>query len=170
MTDSDIFCKVCALYLLDKSSLPLSNGHICEFFVSGNYTDYFHAVSVINSLGEFGLIDSFSTHNVTTHVINDEGKRSLLAMMDRITPEVRSQVEIYLSQNEIAFKEARSLSSNYYKHIGGGFTVHLKSTEEDMVIMDLSFHVGSEVVAKSICTEWKNNYEAVYERLMDSVM
>lgn len=167
MANSDILLKVIALYLLDRAKGALSNAHICEFFVSGNYTDYFSTLALINELSENGLINTNESHNTTSYDITDSGKETLLALKDKVGPTVREEIDNFLKQNEIAFRKTRELKSYYDKSSYGGYIVTLKALDENKPIIDINFHVGSEILAKSICTNWKNNYEKVYEAIMD---
>lgn len=170
MVNTDILYKVIALYILNKSAIPLKNSAICEFFVNKNYTDYFTALSIINNLGESGLIDTKTSNNVTTHTINEKGRSTLEPMLDRLSAETKSEVEEYLSINHVEFKRSKDLYANYDTSGFGGFMVHLVANEDNKPIIDLNFHVGSEVQAKSICTNWRNNYEAVFDFLMENLL
>lgn len=169
MANSDVLFKVIALYLLDKAGGALSNAQICEFFVSKNYTDYFSTLSVIGDLINSKLIDADESHNTTIYTVNEGGLETLSALKERISSATRLEVEEYLKTNEISFKETRDVKSYYDKSSMGGFVVNLKLLEENLTLLDINLHVGSEVQAKSICTNWKNNYEKVYESLMDLV-
>lgn len=169
MANSDVLFKVIALYLLNRAGGSLSNAHICEFFVSKNYTDYFSTLSVIGDLGNSGLIDTDETHNTTVYTINESGMETLSALKDKLSTTTKEEVEEYLKANEISLKETKELKSYYDKASMGGFVVTLKLLEENVTLLDVNLHVGSEIQAKSICTNWKNNYEKVYESLMDLV-
>lgn len=170
MSNVDILYKVIALYLLDKSNAPLSNSALCEFFVKGNYTDYFNAASVIGELADSKLITAHSTNNITLYEITESGKDTLFPMLDRIGPEIRDEVENYLTENQVSFRQSRELISDYDRSTFGGFTVHLRALEESMPVIDLQLHVANETIAKSICTNWKLNYEKTHEALMESLI
>lgn len=169
MANSDVLFKVIALYLLNRAGGSLSNAHICEFFVSKNYTDYFSTLSVIGDLGNSKLIDTDESHNTTVYSINEAGTETLSALKDKLSTTTKEEVDDYLKEKEIALRESKELKSYYDKASMGGYVVSLKLLEDNVTLLDINLHVSSEIQAKSICTNWKNNYEKVYESLMDLV-
>lgn len=170
MSETNILFKLIGLYLLDKSNIPLSNSAICRFFVQGNYTDYFNAVSIIGDLEKNSLIDKQTSNNNTLFSINEKGRKTLYDMDDRIGKKIRNEVSKYLEDNKISFKESAEVYANYCKSTYGGYLINLRATFDNTPVINLEFHIGSESQAKSICTNWKNNYEKVYEILMDNLI
>ena len=169
MANTDITYKVAALYLLYLSKSPLSLALICEFFVKGNYRDYFNTVSIIGELADSHLIDTEITNNITLYSINESGISTLMPMTDHISNKMKADITEFLNINDISIKETKNIYADYDSSPFGGYTVHLMTTEDEVIVIDLKLNVGSENIAKSICTNWKLNYKKTYDMLMDNL-
>lgn len=170
MAIPDTSHKIIALYLLKRSSLPLSNAVLCGFFVDEGYLDYFNARTVIADLLSGEMIAEIPKSNTTLYELTPLGARTLSAMKDRINDQNALDVTNYLSANSIAIQKDCDLIANYDRATFGGYLVHLRALEEEVPIIDLHLTVSSEDIARTICTNWPIRYEELYSALMDSLI
>ena len=56
LSDPMTLYKLMALYLLKHVSYPLTEDRLSEFFISGNYTDYFRLKEILAQLADSGMI------------------------------------------------------------------------------------------------------------------
>lgn len=170
MSQVSVLYKTIMLYLLNRSEMPLSTSIISEFFISGNYTDYFMIQELIGELNDESLIEIATSENTSTHSITEKGVQTLSYMQDRISDKVRSEVSDFLLSHDFSIRQTHTLFADYERASMGGYQVHLRARDGEIIVMDLSLHISSEAGAKAICTNWKNNHEAVYAMLIDSLM
>ena len=170
MSETDMILKITALDLLSKADYPLNNKQITEFFIDGNYTDYFNVQQVISSLVDTKMIEMEQGANESQYRITDEGLETLELFRERITESIEEEIKSFYAKNSLQMKKENSVFSDYYRSANGGFYVHLRMMEENKNIMDFTFQVMTEAQAEAICTNWKQKYEDVYGILMDHLM
>lgn len=170
MSEVNLIYKITALNLLSKADFSLSNKQITEFFISGSYTDYFNTQQILNDLVESGMIASEQSANETTYKITAEGLDTLSLFHERITESIEEDIKSFFQKNGLEMKKENLVTSNYYPSTTGGYYVHLHMAEESRSVMDLTFHVSTEEQAKSICTNWRSNYENAYIGLIENLM
>lgn len=170
MSEVNLIYKITALCLLSKADFALSNKQVTEFFISENYTDYFNIQQILNDLVESEMIAAEQTANETTYKITAEGLDTLSLFQERITESIEEDIKNFFKENGLEMRKENSVTSNYYPSTTGGYYVHLHMAEETRSIMDFTFHVSSEEQAKSICTNWRSNYENAYITLLEQLM
>lgn len=170
MSESNIIYKITALDLLSKADFPLTNQQITGFFIDGNYTDYFSIQQILNDLVETNMVDMDQGANETQYTITAEGINTLELFQERITESIEEEIKNFYLQNGLEMKKDNSVLSDYYPSSAGGYYVHLRMSEDNHSIMDLTFQVSSEAQAEAICMNWKQNYEDVYAILLDNLM
>lgn len=167
MSEANILYKVLALKLLSSAAAPITNAQVAEFFVKNGYTDYFTVQRIMNELVQVDLVSESLSHNVTLFFITDDGIETLYHMRERLTPSMENDIRQFFAIHGIAMEEKNAIMSDYYRSADGGFDVHLTAAREDTKVVDLTLHVGSEDMAKTLITNWKRDYEKVYDALMD---
>ena len=170
MSEVNLIYKITTLNLLSKADFALSNKQITEFFISENYTDYFTIQQILNDLVETNMIAMEQSANESTYKITAEGLDTLSLFHERITDSIEDDVKNFFQKNGLQMRKENSITSNYYPSTTGGYYVHLHMAEEQRSIMDFTFHVSTEEQAKSICTNWRSNYEDTYILLLENLM
>ncbi len=170
MSEVNLIYKITALDLLSKADFALSNKQITEFFISGNYTDYFNIQQILNDLVDSSMVAKEQSANETTYKITAEGLDTLSLFQERLTESIEEDIKNFFQKNGLEMRKENSITSNYYPSTTGGYYVHLHMAEEQRSVMDFTFHVANEEQAKSICTNWRSNYENVYFSLLENLM
>ena len=88
MSEVNLIYKITALDLLSKADFALSNKQITEFFISGNYTDYFNIQQILNDLVDSSMVAMEQSANETTYIITAEGLDTLSLFQERITESI----------------------------------------------------------------------------------
>ena len=170
MSDLDLTNKIIVLELLSRADFMLSNAQICDFFVSSGYAEYFTVQTLLNELKESDMILVDSSNNMTLYSLTDEGAATLKLFLDRITSAIKDDIEAFFTENQLAMKKHNSIKADYYPATGGGYLIHCRVTEDDMTVIDLTLHAGSEELAESICTNWRVRYDDVYASLIETLV
>ena len=170
MAEPNLIYKLTLLYLLSQTQDTLSNAQVTEFFIHSDYTDYLTVQKTVHDLEASGMITAEHTSNQTFYRITDEGRQTLLPMQDRITSSIRQDTKAFFSSRGLSIRDANAIRADYEHASGGGYLVRCRVTEDDATVMDLTFHVSGENQAKTICTNWKKDYEAAYAAFMDLLL
>ena len=170
MAEINIIYKIMILKLLSKVDFPLTTTQITDFFLEKEYTDYFTIQQALFDLTETQMIVINNDLNITEYSLTENGERTLQLFAEKISPAMEKDMNLYFSMNKMQMKAENSLNAQYYSASGGSFLVHLKMSGEKNDLIDLTFSVGSEDLAKTICVNWKCHYEDVYEALFNTLV
>lgn len=170
MAEPNMIYKITALEILSKAAEPLSNAQITDFFLDGQYTDYFNVQQVLNDLETASLIQSETLHNNTRYRLTEEGSQTLTLFYDKITDAISQDIDTYLKRHAIEFSRDNALTANYDKAVGGGYLVHCRVKEGQRDILNLTLHAASQEQAETMCNNWKVRYEDVYMGIIDTLV
>ncbi|MCF0130224.1 MAG: DUF4364 family protein [Pseudobutyrivibrio sp.] len=167
MAQPDLIYKITILELLNKSSEPLSNFRVSDFFLQNNLTEYFAIQMALRDVQLAGLIEAHTTRRHTTYTLTAEGKQNLDMFKDKLTEGIKSDIVEYLKKNNVAIRDENSYISAIIPFDKGGFLVNLKIIRDDNTPLDITLHASSELQAKIICDNWRAKSDDVYMSLMD---
>ncbi len=170
MAEPDLLYHIMILYMLDKVEYPLTGTQITNFIIENDYTNYFVVQETIANLRESELVIAESTHNNTRYRLSDEGRETLGFFSDKISKEIRSEIDDYLNENNIKLKQETSVFADYMKSSGNGWLARCQIKNLDETILDLTLNVKTAEQAKAICANWKSENGEVYEALMDLLL
>ena len=170
MAEPELLYKITVLNLLQMSPVPLSNSKITEFFQEKDYTGYFTVQIVLNNLVDNKMIQAESDNNTTMYSITPEGYNTLTLFSDRITPGIEADIKDFFSNKKMEIEEDISVSANYDRSTYGGYVVHMRYSKNSRLIMDFSLNIPSQEYAESICINFKNRPEEVYNQLLDVLL
>jgi len=161
--------KLVVLYLLDKVNFPLTNSQISEFILEKGYTDFLTLQQVFSDLNSGGLITSETLRNRTLYSITEEGEQTLHALENKISSGIKADVHSYLEEHEMAYRNEVSIRSDYRLLAGGDYRVDLSARDRDTDMVELTLYVPSEKIANSICKNWQNKNEIIYQYLTEQL-
>ncbi len=170
MAEPNMIYKISVLLLLSKVDGPLSNAQISQFYLDKEYTDYFTIQQVISDVEDAHLVDVKQSHGNTMYQLNDEGRKTLFLMRDKVSPAIEDDMKEYLSKNKLTIKKDNALTANYDLATGGGYLVHCKYSVDGAIMLDLNLHTATSEQAEAICNNWKVRHTEVYINLMDTLM
>ena len=147
--------KLMILYLLKKVNYPLSNGQMSEFFVSKSYTDYFTFQMVINELLGTSLIHKETIRNTSRYELTKEGEEVLFYFENKITGEVKQDMDDFLKENNFKLRTENSVLANYYKSTASN------DFEIDCVVKEM---------AEKMCDNWEKASKEIYEFAMKKLL
>ncbi len=166
MTELDITYKIIVLKLLSRSDIALTNAQITDFFLETSTADYFTIQDAIAALTETANIIVTSTATQKFYQINEKGLETLSLFSDHLSKDVSSDIEQYFEKHGLAMKEENSLVSLFFPS-EDGYICHLKKTDGNTVLIDISLSVHDRSLAQTICANWKVGADKVYDSLMD---
>ena len=158
--------KLIILYMLDRVSFPLSNNAITGFILETGYTDFATIQQVLGIIQDDGLINVESSRSNTSYTLSDSGREMLEYFGNKVSDEIKKEVNDYLNRNKYELKQAANVISEYYRTTTGDYAVHCCIKENSSSIIDLTLSVPDEDVADIMCTNWKDKSQEIYEFVM----
>lgn len=167
--DPHTIYKLIVLYMLDRVSFPLTRAQITDFILDKEYTNYITLQTVLAQLSEGNMIEEKNIRNRTQLFITEEGLDTLHFFENRISSEIKKDVDTYLKEKSVSLKNEASILADYYKSTDGEYKAHLIAREKKQTLVDITLSVPTEEIASSICNKWENKNQEIYQYLIEQL-
>ena len=161
--------KLIILYMLGRVDFPLTRSQIADFILEKDYTGYLNIQSAISQLCEGNLITEQSIRNRTHLFLTEEGRSTLSYFGNRISPQIKADVDQYLKEKSFLLKEEVMTTADYNKSSDGDYRTHLLVKENNVPLLELSLSVPTEELASSICQKWEEKNQNIYQYLVEQL-
>lgn len=162
--------KLIILYILDKVDFPMTNGQLSNILLEKEYTDYFTIQEIISNLVDDEYIDAMTRNNAPMYQITPSGRETLSYFYDKISPAIRDDIDMYLSDHEYSMREEVSTPAEYFEVKTDDYYTRLQILEHGTAIMDISLSAGSKEAAEHICALWKQKSADIYAYIVSSLL
>jgi len=152
--------------MLNRVTFPLTTAQISDFILEKEYTNFLTLQQVINELTDAEMISSQSIRNRTHLAITEEGRETLNFFQNRISEGIKSDINTYFRENEFALRNEVSVLGDYYKSTSGEYEAHLVAKDRGIKLVDITLSVPTEELAASICDQWQNKNQTIYQYLI----
>ncbi len=157
--------KLIVLYMLNKVSFPMTTAQISDFILDKEYTNFLTLQQVINEITDAELISAQSIGNRTHLLLTDEGRETLRFFENRISDAIKHDIDTYFRENEFSIRNEVSILADYYKSTSGEYEAHLVAKDRGIKLVDITLSVPLEEIAASVCDNWQQKNEAIYQYL-----
>jgi len=164
-----VLYKIMTLYALSRVEFALTGRQISNVFLDLGYTNYFNVQYNLGELVESGLVKEDSYPDCSYYSLSEEGAKTAEALTMDLSEAIRSDIDSYLKQNRLEFREAVSTRANYYRTDSGDFGVRCQTLDHGTAIIDLTITVPNEVQAKIVCRGWKEKYGDIYQYIIKAL-
>ncbi len=161
--------KLIVLYMLDRVTFSITVAQISDFILARDYTNFLTLQQVISELTESKLITSETIRNRTHLSITPEGRETLTYFEGRINPAIKQEINAYFKENEYALRNEVSIQSDYYKASSGEYEAHLIAKDRQVNLIELILSVPTEEIAASICNNWQNKNQEIYQHIIEEL-
>lgn len=161
--------KLIILYMLDRVSFPLTTAQISDFILGKEYTNFLTLQQVFSELADTGLMVTRSDNSRTHLTITSEGIETLHFFENRISPAIKTEIHVFLTEKEYTLREEVSVTSDYYKATSGEYEAHLIAKERGIHLIDLTLSVPTKEMASSICDNWLERNQKIYQYLIEQL-
>ncbi len=168
--ESLMLYKLIVLYILNRVDFPLSNAQIADLITQHNYTTYFNVQEVIADLVDDKYISLQQTKNASLYRITEEGRETLDFFYHTISPEIRDEIDLYLSEKKYDLREEVSNIADYYEIKTNEYEVELKVVERDTAVIEIRLQVPSKEDAETMCAHWKKKNADIYAYILTSLL
>ncbi len=158
--------KLIVLYMLNRVTFPLTRSQITDYILDREYTSYMTLQTVFAQLCDTNMILEKTVRNRTQLFITEEGEDTLRFFENRISSEIKKDVDSYLNEKSMSLKNEVSISGEYYKSTEGEYKSHLIAREKGQTLVDITLSVPTEEIAASICEKWERKNQDIYEYLI----
>lgn len=161
--------KLIILYLLKRAALPLSRQRVCNFILDKGYTNYFILNQAIGELIDAGMITSQLINERSHLALTPEGSQTLAFFQSNISEVTKEEINTYLKENKLELLSEISVTANYDRASTGEFEAHLTARERGIPLVQITLSVPSEETAASICRNWREKNEEIYQMLVEKL-
>lgn len=162
--------KLIVLYMLDRVDFPLSNSTITGFILETGYTDFATIQQVLGIIQDDELINVESSRSNTSYTLTEAGAQMLSYFGNKISDDIKSEVNSYLKKNKYELKQAANVISEYYKNTAGEYSVHCCIKENNSSLIELTISVPDEDMADTMCGRWKETSQDIYDFVIKNMM
>lgn len=155
--------------MLDKVKFKLTYSQISEFILEKEYTNYMTLQQVISDLQDTELIKTDTLMNRTYFSITSEGQNTLSYFGNRISDAIISDIDTFLAEKHLELKNESSITANYYKTTLGEYEAELVAKEKNIELVNIKLSVPTENMAETVCDNWYNKNEEIYQYLMETL-
>lgn len=161
--------KLIILYLLGRASLPLSKKRVCGFILDKGYTNYIILNQAIGELIDAGFVVSQPINGRPHLSLTAEGTQTLSFFQSDIGDAIKEEINAYLKENRLELLSDLSVTAHYDKASTGEYEAHLTAKERGIPLLRLTLSVPSEETAASICKNWLEKNEEIYQFLAENL-
>jgi len=161
--------KLIVLYMLDKVDFPLTKAQVMDFILEKEYTNFLTLQQAISELIDAEMVKAKSLRNRTHLELTNDGKETLEFFGNRISTQIKEEINDYFKENKFQLKNEVSVISNYYKSTSGEYEANLVIKEKKINLISLTMSVPTEELAASICEKWETANQEVYSLLVDKL-
>ncbi len=170
VADSSTIYKLMILYMLNRLDSQLTNSQLSSFFITKEYTDYFHIQQTLSDLVASRFVDKVTIRNTSYYSITPEGYESLTFFKNQIPKGALEDINAYLEENKYALKNEVGTQADYYRHTNGDYIAHCQVMEGRSLLYEINISVPSEEEASRICSNWRGYSEELYAVIMKSLL
>lgn len=152
--------------MLNRVTFPLTTAQICDFILEKEYTDFLTLQQVINELLQSNMMTATHINNRTHLEITQEGRDTLRYFGNRISIDIRQDIDHYFNEKEYELRNEVSILSDYYRSTSGELEVKLVAKERDTDLISITLSVPTEELASSVCCNWQKKNKDIYQHLI----
>jgi hypothetical protein len=94
---------------------------------------------------------------------------SLQYFLGDISPEIKCDIQDYLKVNSTELRREASIVSDYYKNQFGEYEAHLLAKDRNTELVAIKMTVPSEKMAATICDNWQEKNQEIYQFLTEQL-
>ncbi len=162
--------KLIILYILHRASLSLTQGVVLDVITTLGYTDYIQAQSSLGELIESGMVEEKNTYHRSYITLTETGDKTRLFFENRLSPDIRREIDEYLKNNHVKTLDETTLVSDYHLTNDGMYLATCSLRDGTHVLYEITLEVSSEEDAIRVCNSWEENSEVLYSQALKTLL
>ena len=159
--------KLIVLYMLNRVNFPMTNAQVSDFILEKGYTNYIILNQAIGELLDAGMITEQLINERSHFSLTEEGAQTLAFFQGNISDITKEEINTYLRENKLELISELSVTANYDRSSTGEFEAHLLAKEKGIPLVEITLSVPAEETAASICRNWREKNEEIYQMLVE---
>ena len=148
----------------------ICTSQISEFILDKGYTTYFRLQSALAELTDSGLLKIELTHNRTLYNLTEEGAATINYFRNKISPEIRQEIDNFINEKKYDLKEEVSVKSDYYLNTNHEYEVKCQILENGSHLIDMTLTVPTQTEAEAIVNNWNRKNQEIYALLLSQLL
>ncbi len=141
-----------------------------QFILDKGYTTYFRLQSALAELTDSGLLKIELTHNRTLYNLTEEGAATINYFRNKISPEIRQEIDNFINEKKYDLKEEVSVKSDYYLNTNHEYEVKCQILENGSHLIDMTLTVPTQTEAEAIVNNWNRKNQEIYALLLSQLL
>jgi predicted transcriptional regulator len=161
--------KLMVLYMLNRLKEPIAKERVSAFLLENGYAGFVSLIQTYAELEERGLVRTENTRDKEFLIITEEGRESLFYFGRELSPDIRKQIESFLTEKGLELINDHSLKADYDRTPDGLYLVRLAVWENNHPVVDLTLSVPDLETARAACSSWKEKNEEIYSAIIEKL-
>ena len=157
--------KLIILTVINDFNIPVSNALIVDTVLTHSYAEYFDIQQYLYELTEAEMVTYYFEKSVRLYSLTQKGKDAVSFFSSKIPKTVREKLFNTAKQKAKELRDSMSIDAEYRKENDFEYAVTLRIIERGYDLFNLSLSVGSEQIAKNICSRFKKDPENLYSEI-----
>ena len=158
--------KLIALFIIDSFKMPVPSSYIVDTLALEPFVNYFDLSQQMGELEEEELVTYYIEDSNRFYSLTKKGKDALEFFHKRIPKTVRERLFKAVKIKIKDLKNALSIKADYEQISELEYRVSLGISEAGYEMLSVSMPVGDELLAKKMCTAFKENSQEVYSEFL----
>ena len=159
--------KLLVLYIFSKLKFPISNIQVTQIILENNLINYFTLQQYILELVSSDFLNYTTEDEKQRLFISEKGNKVLLLFQNRLSSNKTAILDDYLKKQTENIKKEISVTADYTLGKSNSFVVDLKTSENDMILVNVKLSVSSNKEAKVLCAKWKENSSELSSKILN---
>lgn len=163
--DSKEDIKLIILTVINDFNIPVSNAMIVDTVLTHSFAEYFDIQQYLYELTDAQMVTYYVESEIRYYSLTPKGKDAVEFFKNKIPRTVRERL---FQTAKIKAKEqldSQSIVAEYYPENDMEYTVVMKIVERGYDMLNLKMSVGSEAIAKAMCSRFTKDPEGFYSTL-----
>lgn len=158
--------KLIVLYMLDRVTFSMTAAQVSDFILERDYTNFLSLQQAISDLVEAKLITAETVRNRTHLSITPEGRETLVCFEGRISSSIKQEINAYFKEKEYDLRNEVAVQGSYYRSTSGEYETRLVAKDRNINLVEIVLSVPTEEIAASICDNWQQKNQEIYQHLV----
>ena len=170
---NDVENKLILLYLINMMDLPMSRSQITDFVIRKDLMNHFVLEQSLADMEERkfleATLENSQDESTTRYVLTEEGLTNLELLESQIPRPVRNMIDQYVDENQGKIKKGFEKTAHYFPNAENDEYIVKCGVYDDKrgsMLMEINVPVVTREQAKFIQTNWNNNYNLLYQRIL----
>ncbi len=161
-SNDKIIAKLKILQIMEQFALPLTNSQLTEFTLENEFVNYFSLQECLNELVESSFLEYSESDGTSYYLLTESGRNTIEFFRNRIPQFIRRNINDAVENKKKSIVVNTRVLSDYEKNDSGEYTIKLSANENSTTLIELQLCVASNILAKQICKNWKDNAQFLY--------